>query len=280
MSKLRRRSPNARGSSWFTITNHAEVTDLFIYGEIGYEVSANDLVVQLAALEAKTLNVRINSPGGDVFDGVAIYNALVNHPAVVNTQIDSLAASAASFIALAGETVTISEFGQMMIHDPYTIGIGNAADLRETADLLDRQGDNIAAIYAKKAGGATAGWRDAMRVETWYSAQEAVDAGLADAVYQGRQAGDDGTGSPEAIAAKWDLSVFAHAGREDAPDPFIPEPAPKADEDPEPVEELEPPAFDAATFRGAMLRALVETRKAAQPEPAYLTADEFRRALE
>jgi ATP-dependent protease ClpP protease subunit len=273
---VRLRRPKAvQSSPWFKIENHAEVSDLFIYGEIGYEVSANDLVVQLAQLEATTLNVRINSPGGDVFDGVAIYNALVNHPAVVNTQIDSLAASAASFIALAGETVTISEFGQMMIHDPYTIGIGNAADLRETADLLDRQGDNIAAIYAKKAGSKASDWRDAMRVETWYSAQEAVVAGLADAVYQGRQAGDDGTGSPEAIAAKWDLSVFAHAGREDAPDPFIPEPASKASEEPEPVE-----AFDPDSFRMAMLRALGSTYKATHPEPAYLDAGSFRRALE
>jgi len=223
-----RRPARIENRQWYKISNHATTADLFIYDEIGmWGVTASDLVAALADLDAETITVRINSPGGDVFDGIAIYEALQSHPATVNTQIDSLAASAASFIALAGETVTISEFGQMMIHDPYTIGIGNAQDLRETADLLDRQGDNIAAIYAKKAGGSVSDWRAAMRVETWYSSSEAVSAGLADAVKQAKTSGDavvpgSEEAAEEAMAAKWDLSVFAHQGRRDAPEPYIP----------------------------------------------------------
>lgn len=142
-----RRPARIESRAWYKITNHAESADLYIYDEIGmFGVTASDLVQALKALDTPTVTVHINSPGGDVFDGVAIYSALEAHPAAVHTIIDGLAASAASFIALAGETVTVREFGQMMIHDPYTIGIGNASDLRETADLLDRQGDNIAAI--------------------------------------------------------------------------------------------------------------------------------------
>lgn len=265
--KLKRPSV-VKSSSWFKIANHdTSSADLFIYGEIGWEVGANDLVMALAQLEAETITVRINSPGGDVFEGVAIYEALRSHPATVNTQIDSLAASAASFIALAGETVTISEFGQMMIHDPYTIGVGNAADLRETADLLDRQGDNIAGIYAKKAGGSVSSWRDAMRVETWYSSDEAVKAGLADQVKSAKDAKDE-----PLLAAKWDLSVFAHAGRENAPEPYLP-----VQEDVEPEPEPWP---SAALIRAAMLRARLEATK--EPEPFMPTqdhADAVRRAL-
>jgi len=266
--KLKRPSV-VESRSWFKITNHADSADLFIYGEIGWEVGANDLVMALAQLEADTITVRINSPGGDVFEGVAIYEALRSHPATVNTQIDSLAASAASFIALAGETVTISEFGQMMIHDPYTIGVGNAADLRETADLLDRQGDNIAGIYAKRAGGSVSSWRDAMRVETWYSSDEAVKAGLADQVKSAKDAKDE-----PLLAAKWDLSVFAHAGRENAPEPYLPA-------QPEPSVEPEPETWPSASLiRAAMLRARLEATK--EPEPFMPTqdhADVVRRAL-
>ena len=251
---------------WYKITNHADSADLFIYDEIGlWGVTASDLVAALADIHAETITVRINSPGGDVFDGIAIYEALSSHPATVNTQIDSLAASAASFIALAGETVTISEFGQMMIHDPYTIGIGNAADLRETADLLDRQGDNIAGIYAKKAGGSIASWRDAMRVETWYSSSEAVSAGLADSITVRKKTTSDETVVPdsesEPMAAKWDLSVFQHRGRDDSPEPYIPT-------------EVKPTLDIAASLQASVIAAI-------RPDPAPIDfAGIFRAAYE
>jgi ATP-dependent protease ClpP protease subunit len=262
---------NGPAASWYKIVNHdpGDTADLYIYDEIGYwGVTASDLLNELSALTATTINVRINSPGGDVFDGIAIYNALLSHPATVNTTVDSLAASAASFIAMAGETVTMAPHSQMMIHDASGLAIGNAADMRQMADLLDRISDNIASMYSERAGGTTKAWRTAMTAETWYSAQEAVDAGLASAV--GPVPSRNGPGGTEDEPADepmvpentWDLSIFAHAGRDKAPAPYVPDEPGTA----------EPVAFDPAVFRAAF--------KPAQPEPVTFDAGAIRRALQ
>jgi ATP-dependent protease ClpP protease subunit len=249
-------------ADWYRIENHnADTADLYIYDEIGYfGVTASDLLNELAAVTAGTINVRINSPGGDVFDGIAIYNALLSHPATVNTTVDSLAASAASFITMAGETITMSPHSQMMIHDAHGLAIGNAQDMRDLADLLDRQSDNIASIYADRAGGSIADWRTAMKAETWYSAAEAVDAGLADTVAP--KAGQQPTGADNTF----DLSIFGYQGRQDAPEPFIPgrtRPRVAA-------------VIDRDTFREAVQSVRPEPKPA---PPAVNYADEFRRAF-
>lgn len=168
------------------------------------------------------LTVHINSPGGDVFDGIAILNALRAHKGSITTIVDGLAASAASFIAQAGQTRVMARNSEMMIHDASGLCIGNASDMRTMLDLLDRASDNIASVYAERSGvGDVASWRDAMGKETWYSAEEAVTAGLADSV--------DGQGESASPENSWDLSIYAHAKRSDAPDPEIfraPEPEP------------------------------------------------------
>src|SRR5690606_8034659 len=102
------------------------------------------------------------------------------HQAHVTVIVDSLAASIASVIAMAGDRVVMAKNATMMIHDGHGLSIGNAADMREMADLLDKVSDNIASVYAERAGGDVAEWRERMRAETWYSADEAVSAGLAD----------------------------------------------------------------------------------------------------
>lgn len=177
--------PAAAGSSWYRISNAAPTeTAVHIYDVIGGwdGITAADFVRDLAAIDTKTIALHINSPGGDVFDAIAIHAALVNHPATVNVRIDGLAASAASFIAQAGDTIGIEKPATMMIHDASAVAWGNAADMREAAEFLDRVSNSIAGIYADRAGGDAGDWRTAMLATTWYSSAEAVAAGLADSV--------------------------------------------------------------------------------------------------
>lgn len=222
-----RNLPQAATRDWYRIRAEGEShednsADLYIYDAIDswFGVSAETLVQDLAGLDVQQLNVFINSPGGSVFDGLAILNALRRHKAHVTVTVDGLAASAASFIAMGGDEIVMSRNAEMMVHDASGLCIGNAGDMATMADDLTRISDNLASIYAERAGGDVKAWRDVMLAETWYTAQEAVDAGLADRVDSGK----DG----EKAKAKFDLGVFAHAGRADAPSPYIPRPAPAA----------------------------------------------------
>jgi ATP-dependent protease ClpP protease subunit len=178
--------PGADGVPFWRFENKDSADpELWIYADIGFSwwddgITAMDFAKELSEVKAKRLTVRINSRGGDVFDGVAIANLIREHPATVTVKVDALAASIASVIAMAGDTIVMGDQSQMMIHDASGFSMGNAADMRETADLLDMISDNIAGAYAKKAGGDAKDWRKVMQGEKWYTAQEAVDAGLAD----------------------------------------------------------------------------------------------------
>ena len=181
-----------RPQGWFKVVNATDTeAELYVYDEIGgWGVQAASFADTLRGIgDVKSLTVRINSPGGDYFDGVAIHNMLSQHKATVRVVIDGLAASAATIVAMAGDTVEIGQGGQMMIHDALVATIGNAQDLREMADQLDRTSEDIAAMYARRAGGTATEWRDKMRAETWFTAEEAVAAGLADKVID--KCGDD-----------------------------------------------------------------------------------------
>lgn len=203
---------------WFRIQNKAnDKTRIDLMDEIGFfGVSANDFIAQLNDVEAKEIQLHINSPGGAVWDGIAIYNALKDHDAKIVVTVDGIAASAASFIAQAGEEIVMNRNSEMMVHEANGFAIGNAQDMADMAQMLNRMSDNIASIYAERAGGTTEDWRDVMTDETWYTAQEAVDAGLADRVATAKP-----TKKSEEAKARFDLSVFAHAGRSDAPPPPI-----------------------------------------------------------
>ena len=208
---------------WYRFTASADGTEatVSIYDEISwYAVAAEDFARELDALAptVRTINLRINSPGGNVFDGHAIANRLRAHPAKVNVTVDGVAASIASVIAMAGDTVTMGVGAMMMIHNPSVVVRGNSRDMREVADLLDKfAADSLAPAYAAKAGNEPADWLDAMAAETWYSGPEAVAAGLADSVVE-PPAGDDGQ---NAMTAAHDLTAYGwrYAGREHAPDP-------------------------------------------------------------
>ncbi|MFG3702389.1 head maturation protease, ClpP-related [Micromonospora sp. NPDC047620] len=190
-------------------------------------VSAKEFVRALDEIpDVHEIRLHINSPGGEVWEGIAILNALRNHPARVVAVVDGLAASAASFIATGADEVVMGRNTELMIHDAWGLAIGNAADMRDLASRLDKISDNIASVYAAKAGGTVESWRAAMLAETWYSAEEAVAAGLADRV----------EGAEPDVDAKnaFDLSVFKHAGRAQAPEPVMPREDPPAPQ-PEPV---------------------------------------------
>lgn len=185
--------------------------EIYIFGNIGdswYEdsVTAAALVPEIAALDVDTIHLRINSYGGSVTDGMAIYNALKRHRASVHTWVEGVAISCASYIAMAGDTITMAQNAQMMIHAPWTYAYGNAVELREQADILDRYSKAMAHAYADKSGKS---YEDALALITdgkdhWFLAEEAVAEGFADQV-----------GEEESIAASlarsFDLTRFTPA---------------------------------------------------------------------
>jgi ATP-dependent protease ClpP protease subunit len=185
---LARPPQNRSGGDWWKIGNaDGDRAEVFIYGYIGddwaeEDVTAASFTKALRGITASAIDLRVNSPGGAVFDGIAIYTALLDHPATVDVSVDGVAASAASFVSMAGDSIAMQKPAKMMIHDASGIVLGNAADMQEMADLLNELSDTIAGIYADRAGGSVATWRAAMKAETWYSAAAAVEAGLADRV--------------------------------------------------------------------------------------------------
>ena len=211
---------NFEGRPWYTIRNEDTSTStkakVYLYDAIGgwFGITANDFVRELNDLDVEEIELHINSPGGSVYDGIAIRNALIQHEATITVIVDGLAASAASYIALAGDEVVMAPNSELMVHDASGVCLGWAEDMRKTAEDLDRISDNIAAMYADKAGGDAKAWRKVMLAETWYTADEAVIAGLADRVDRKQDAGD-----PEDVENRFDLSVFNYAGRSKAPAP-------------------------------------------------------------
>lgn len=238
---------------WYRVANtsdgegDAENTDVFIYDEIGGSmgVDAATFAQELNAITTPSITVRINSPGGSLFDGIAIYNTLVQHPARVLTRVDGIAASAASIVAMAGDEVEMMLGSQLMIHDASAAMAGTAADMDAMRAFLDRQSQNITGIYSRKAGGSREDWRARMLAETWFFADEAVEIGLADRVYSPPKDGAAEEQGSEAVPAdlveavedafadieilmhrKFDMSAkdYKYADREHAPAPVTKKP--------------------------------------------------------
>lgn len=186
---VRDRIQNRMGGArkWYEIVNaaDAEQAEIRIFDEIGwFGVTADQFVTELDTITAPKILVRISSLGGDVFDAVAITNALRLHPAFVTTRVEGVAASAASFIAQAGDDRHIVDSGQIFVHEAWGLVVGNAEDMRETADVLDRQTDVIAGIFSARSGRPVAEFRTLMAAETWFTAGEAVEAELADKIVE------------------------------------------------------------------------------------------------
>lgn len=185
--------------------------DIYIYDQIGGSfwsegVTAKQFVKDLKALDVKTINLHINSPGGSVFEAMAIYNALKDHPATVISNIDGLAASAATFVSLAGDTVKMAENAMFMIHNPWMATAGDSEQLRKDADILDKIRETMVSIYMDKYVGSQNDLIAALDAETWYSAQEALDAGFIDELKNELKA-----------AAMFNPEVFSSLGFKHAP---------------------------------------------------------------
>jgi len=178
------------------------VGEIFIFDDIGEGffsdgVTPKSFAADLKALGAvRTLNIFINSSGGSVFDGVAIFNQLKRHGARKVVFIDGIAASIASVIAMAGDEINIAANGFIMIHEPFTMAMGSAAEFRKVADQLDKINDTIINTYAARTGTPENTIADLMAVETWMNAEEAIELGFADNI------------SDEVEIAAIDLSQF------------------------------------------------------------------------
>lgn len=191
------------------IVNRGDEAEVFIYDIIDpfFGIGAKQFADDLKEIgDVKTINVRINSPGGDVFDGLAIFNQLDRHKARIVVDVDGLAASIASIIAMAGDEIRMAANSMMMIHDPWTIAVGNAVELRETADTLEQIGNQLVGTYARRTGTDSEQLETWMADETWFSAEEAKEHGFADTVIE-----------PNAVAASvkdFDLSRFKNTPKD------------------------------------------------------------------
>lgn len=178
----------ARADAGYRFVNKDDSADLFLYGEISewWGISANDFVHDLNETDAKTIELYINSPGGSVFSGFAIYSALVRHSekngVTINVVIDGIAASIASVIAMAGDNIKIAEHASTMIHQPWGWAMGTADDMREEADVLEDLEETIVDIYVARTGGDRDQIAQWVKDETWMKGKVAVDRGFADEV--------------------------------------------------------------------------------------------------
>lgn len=163
-------------------------TTINIYDVIGYDYWTGEGMTSkivnsvLRKNKGKAITVNINSPGGDFFEGVAIYNLLKEHDGDVNVRIIGIAASAASVIAMAGDTIKIAESGFLMIHNAWSICLGNANEMRDSADVLDQFDESMRGVYSKQTGISTDEIKSMMDGETWISGADCLEKGFATAL--------------------------------------------------------------------------------------------------
>lgn len=199
---------------------NADIATVYLYDMVGGwdGVQAKDFVQTLNSIDAKHINLRINSPGGSVFDGRAMATAIKEHPATVTAYIDGLAASAASWIAIAANSVVMAEGSFMMIHNAQAGVLGDRRDMLSMAGTLEQLDNSFVADYVAKSGKSAQQIGDWMNAETWFAAQDAVDQGFADRVETGKQAGN-----------RWNLTAYRNAPqelleeKEPPPAPLVPD---------------------------------------------------------
>ena len=183
---------------WYEINNSVDVTDVYLFNDIGtFGVSAQSFVEEIKEYEGKELAIHINSLGGEVFDGMAIYSIIQRRKAKTTVYIEGIAASIASVIALAADEVIMSENSLLMIHNAWGGTQGDASEMRKQADVLDKITNEIAEIYVKKTNLPYDEIIRLMSEETWLTAEEAVALGFVDSISE-----------PIKVAAKYDVSKF------------------------------------------------------------------------
>lgn len=195
-------------------------TAVYLYDIIDpmWGISASSFVKTLNSISTPQIDLHINSPGGDVFDGRAMASAIAQHPSNITAYIDGLAASAASFVAIAAKDVVMAPGSFMMIHNAWSIGYGNASDLRTLAALLEKIDGSLVEDYVRASGASAEQVKAWMDAETWFTAQEAVDVGLADSVSESTQE-DDASASN-----LWDLRAY-NRGPRHAPEDVVERPS-------------------------------------------------------
>ena len=203
--RIQNKSPfKSRSTANYRIEARAQQDEatVYLYDEISwFGIPVDEFVKDLNNIKAGTIHLRVNSPGGSVFDGTTIYNAIKQHKSKVVAHVDGLAASIASVIVMAADEVHMAENAFLMIHEPWSMVIGNAEGLRAEADLLDKVRDTIAKTYMNKSGKERDEINSLMNAETWYTAQEAIDAKFADFIYEETL--------EKSQVTLFDLSVFA-----------------------------------------------------------------------
>ena len=254
---------------FWDLRNSAEGAKLYIYGDIeatqfwGDELTPDIIRQQLDACSGP-MEMHINSPGGDVFAGMAIYNLLKRYEDDITVYIDGLAASIASVIAMAGDKIIMPENALMMIHDAWCMTAGNAADLRKMADELDRVDNLIRDVYAARSGQDPVAFEGMMAAETWFTAAEAEAAGLIDEVEQNKAIAAQLIGSIVNIGGQViPLDRFAHAEAlrdmaEAQADPADGTHEPDNGEETQPVEDKDALADQRRQF-DALRRKIIET---------------------
>jgi ATP-dependent protease ClpP protease subunit len=207
-----KRAQQERKGIFSAVKNAANELEMLIYDEIGYDfwtgggITAQDVADQIrAAGPVSRIALRINSPGGDVFEGSAIYSQLSKSGVPVDVYIDGLAASAASFIAMVGTTISMGDNAMMMIHNPWSIELGDANDMRKCADTLDKVRDSMLPAYMRRYSGSEDDFKALLDAETWLTAQDCKDCGLADKITTPDMSTQ---AKAKSVSAKFDLSVF------------------------------------------------------------------------
>ena len=188
------------------VNRGAKTGEIWLYDQVGEGffggMSAKTFNDELNKLgKVDTINLRINSPGGSVFDGVAIYNTLKRHPARLEVDVDGIAASIASVIAMAGDEIRMAANAMLMVHNPMGFSMGGSDEMRKTADLLDQIKGTIVDTYAKRTGEIDGVISQMMDDETWMTAAQAVQLGFADVVTDEQRI---------AASYNFDFSKFKH----------------------------------------------------------------------
>lgn len=202
-------------------SDNGEAT-IHLYDEVGaFGSGSKEFLADLGKLDGQHIHLRINSPGGSVVEGTAIYNALRRHKGGLTVHIDALAASMASVIAMAGAPVYIADNALLMIHNPWTVSMGDSDQLRREADLLDKLKDSLRNAYVRKTGMEADRIAEMMDQETWLDAVEAVALGFADAIEEGVAAA--ATANPAQLRARFDKFAQGMTQQPETQEPTAPE---------------------------------------------------------
>lgn len=191
-----------------TIYLYDAIVDSEIEAELLGGVSPKAFIKELNAMSTPVINLRINSPGGSVFAARAMEQAIREHPSKVIAHIDGCSASAASFMMLAADEIVASPGAMIMVHKAWTMAFGNSDDLLDTADLLEKVDSTLVQTYASRTKQSPEQINEWMAAETWFTADEALSAGLVDKVAE-----------VKVTAKAWDLSAYDKAPRQPAPEP-------------------------------------------------------------